>query len=446
VLQLRFARIEWTVSGEIVTVTAIAPPLDVLEYVSADPRVRTVWTRGVDVGEWPVGHEVGNVTETLIVSVRCDAPEWLRILRGALERARYWAEGFRRDMHTVIQVRDPARHGVNEWFEAILFGGQVHFADSGGRTLRVVLERAPYWYGAERRLQVMNSGTGWDWADQATIYNHDDEMPGHNNWVMVEAPAGDVPTPARLLLTNTYEHARLRHVMIGWHDRPAMLVLEGEDASGATAQPGVEYSNAACGIGSAFRWTVPNTGLVDYVGMFRVLALGNLTGATWQLAVGYELTRLQLLREVSGRNGWTDLGAVMLPPGGYAHPTRYDMRVWLNGSADGYLDMLQFVPLAQYRRVRFAGYNAQPGTCIEDDGWRGELVYQFGEQRLPILSAWGDPIRLWPETMLPQALPGPTPPNAQMLVLALENDGGRAEALRTAAVEVFARPRYAMLP
>jgi hypothetical protein len=445
-LEFRLARIEWTTSGETTTTTNITPPLDLIEYIPSAAPVDVDWTPGRGVGSWPVAHRVDNVTETLVLSARCDAPGYLRTLNAALARARHWAQGFRRDMRTVLQVRDNNRHESDEWYEARIYGGRVAFEDGMGKTLRMTFVREPYWHGEEAICQVANTSTDWAFEDTCGIYNHDDDMPDHNNWVLVDAPDGDVPTPAMITIWNTYDDDRLKKITIGWMDRPALLALEGEDADHATLNTGTEYSGAAIGADSSYTWEIANTGLVDYVGMYRVLAQGNLSGATWSLSVGYELTKQQQLSAVDGERGWTDLGQVILPPGGYTHPTRYNMKVWLDGSAEGALDFLAFVPMQQYRVLEFQGYNALPGTCIEDNGIRDELVYRFGDERMPILRSWGQPIHLWPDGMLPQALPGPTPPNEQMMVFALEDDGGGAEALRTATIAVRARPRYEILP
>lgn len=434
-LEIQLARIEWTSDGEQETTTAISPPLKILDYVPKAPSN----------GEM-------RVSERIRLSVARDAPTWLRILNGAGARAREWAQEqrFRRDLRNVIRVRDNNRHAV--WFEAPLYDARVTLRNSGGRVLDFGIERGAYWEGAEATLQVMNSGTELAWEDTATVYNHDDDMPGHNNWVLVRPPAGDVATPVRMRIRNTYNvSARLRRVYAGWYNRPQQLMLDVKDATGATLYPdNTEYSYDKRGGGSSFRWEVPNTSFADFTGMFKVLANGTLGGGNWQLGVGYELTQLQTGREVPGSRGWTDLGNVMLPPGRYAHPTRYPMGVWLEGDAEGVLDFLVFIPVStdsQLRELVFQGYNAVPGACIEDDGIYGELVYQFGEQRMPILYSYGQPVMAQPEHMLPQALPvDSTVPNAQMISFALENDGGGAEAMRTAEIALSARPWYEILP
>jgi len=139
----------------------------------------------------------------------------------------------------------------------------------------------------------------------------------------------------------------------------------------------------------------------------------------------------------TGQNGWTDLGEIVLPPGGFVHQPRADLRLWLSGSAESWLDYVVLLPVEndQYRRIFFnEGYNCQYEACMEDDGWRNELAYELAGVRYASLQAHGNPLWVTPAE------------SAQMLSFALENDGNGAEALRTAIVQVFARPHYDWLP
>lgn len=277
------------------------------------------------------------------------------------------------------------------------------------------------------------------------ITNCDDDRYGNDNFVIVDAPGGDVPTPARIKIRNTYATnpaTRLKEVRIGWYDRPHYLTLEGEasESSIVTIDSDAKYSGLARATAQNYQWTLAQSNIVDFVGLFRVLANGDLSGGTWSLSTGYELTRLQTAKAVAGQSGWTDLGLISLPPGGYVHPFRYPVRIWMDGSASGHLDYLMFMPIQQWRHVRFdRGYNCAVGACIVDDGIRDELIYDFNGKALPILAGWGDPIELWPAGTLPGN-------QQQMLVFAMTNDFDRAEPLRTADVQVTVRPRYNVVP
>lgn len=435
-LEIHFARIEAApAGGDDVTIIPLTPPYRILEYMPAAAPVNVTRTPGRRVGARPVAHTVDNVTDSLTLNVK-DAPTALRMFNQAFMRALEWSESFRRDMRFVARIRDPQRH--QEWFEAEIYNGRAQMADSSGKTLHISFEREPYWSADEQILMLSNTVTR---GYALTVFNHDDDEYGHDNFVLPAAFVGDAPSPARIRIRNTTPAQRLKEVRIGWYDRPHYLTLEGEssETSGGTITPGAQYSNQAMAHMQNYQWTLPQSNIVDYVGLFRVLANGNLSGGTWQISAGYELTKLQTSKAVTGLNGWTDLGLIALPPGGYVHPFRYPTRIWLDGSAAGNLDYLMLMPTDQWRRLRFNGYNCVSGACIVDDGIRDELVYDFDGQSLPVLTGWGDPIELWPAGLLPGN-------QQQMLVFAMTDDGGGAEPLRTAEVQVTVRPRFNVLP
>jgi hypothetical protein len=444
--RFQVCRIEWTAAGE--TVTCIDVGSHVYDYFPASPALRVDSTQGRRRGSMPLGHSALNVMESVRVGFS-PAAFWngVRALESAFERALLWAESDRRDMRVVLRFRDLARHA--DWFEAPLYNGSITL--DRGSHIGVSWERGPYWTGAETLLKVRNNWTqyggdvtpdGNGFADYAQVTNADDDNPSHCNWVVVEAPEGDVPAPARIRVQNNYDGDRLRTIYMGWNDRPQAMTLEGEDSeTDISIHPNTAYSNQAYAVGDAFLWEMPQNAIRDFTGPFRVLANGDLSDGTWRVASGHELTRMQYgsRSAVTGANGWTDLGILSFPPGGYVHPVRYPVRVWLDGLADGSLDYLLLIPQRQSRTLQFRYYNCAQGACVEDDGWREELVYDFGGERLPIIDGFGDPVQLWPENLLPGD-------QEQMLTFALGDDRENAHAFRTGVVQVFARPHYRTLP
>lgn len=459
-LELEIARREFTADGETITATAITPMAKVIQYVPQDVAYNVQYTHGDLPGAKPTRHTVGNVTETLQLVVPCDAPGALRAFAAEFERALRWAEQNREDMQVFLRVKDEERYAANTWFEARLYGGRVTFENSAGRVLNLTVERFPFWEGAWTRLNVKNnrtqevqpSGVVIDedgWATFGSVTNADDADPERDNWLMLAAPPGDAPAPLRIRIQNDYATTpatRLRTVRIGWYDRQQNLVLEAEDGAGAIMATGAQYSSDVACTNEAFKWVIPQNLVRDFVGPFRVWANGRLDGATWRFAAGYELTRMQYASRaaVDGANGWTDLGQVQLPAGGYRTPTRYEAAFWLDGSAARQVDFVLLQPVYQSRRLTFTrGYNCVVGACIVDDPEQG-VYYDFSGQKLPNLDAWGDPIEAWPEGLLPfQSI---NTPHSQMLTFMLASESGAAAADRSALVEVFARPRYRVLP
>lgn len=458
-LELEIARREFTADGETITATPITPTAKVVEYIPQDVSYNVQYTHGDLPGAKPTRHQVGNVGETLKLAVPCDAPGALRAFAAEFERALRWAEQNREDMQVFLRVTDPERYGEDVWFESRLFGGRVVFENSAGRVLDLVVERFPYWEGAWTRLSVKNNRTQElepegvvidedGWATFGSVTNADDTDPTRDNWLMLEAPPGDAPAPLRIRIQNDYvttPPTRVRQVRIGWYDRQQNLILEGEDGAGSVIATGAQYSSDVACSNDAFKWDVPQNLFRDFVGPFRVWANGNLSGSTWRFAAGYELTRMQYASRapVAGTNGWTDLGQVQLPAGGYRTPTRYESTFWLDGSAVRFLDYVLLQPVYQTRRLRFRVYNCVPGACIVDDPEQG-VYYDYSGQKLPVLEAWGNPIEAWPEGLLP--FQATETPHSQMLTFMLESESGAAVADRSALVEVFARPRYRVLP
>jgi len=439
-LEIHFARIEAApTGGDDVVIMPVTAAMQVLEYVPSPAPVNVTSTPGRRVGSRPVDSAIGNVTESLTVRVIGSVPDAQRTLNQAFAMALEWSKQFRRDMRFVVRIRDPQRH--QDWFEAELFGGRADMQGGSGRVLRLTWERDPYWSGAEQILNLLNTvSSGYTLG----VTNCDDDRYGHDNFVILDAPPGDVPTPARIRIRNTYASnvpTRLADVRIGWYDRPHYLALEGENSETTTTlESDDKYSNQARATAQNYMWTLPQSTIVDYVGLFRVLANGDLRGGTWTIGAGYELTRWQTAKAVAGQSGWTDLGLISLPPGGYVHPFRYPVRIWLDGSASGQLDYLMFMPIQQFRRVQFErGYNCVVGACIVDDGIRGELIYDFNGQALPIMTGRGDQIEVWPASILPGT-------QQQILVFAMADEFSGAAPLRTADIQVTVRPRYNVLP
>jgi len=460
VLELEIARREYTADGETITATAITPTAKVLEYVPADASYNVQYTHGDRPGAKPTRHVVGNVTDTFRLAAVCNAPGALRAFVAECERALLWAEQNREDMTVFLRVRDVERYDEDVWFESRIVGGRVGLDNSAGRVLTLTLERYPYWEGAWVRLAVKNNRTAevspegvvFDedgWATFGSVTNADDADPARDNWLMLKPPPGDVPAPLRIRVQNDYASTpatRLKTVRIGWYDRQQNLVLEAEDGASSVVTTDARYSNEAVCNNSAFKWVIPQDLYRDFVGPFRVWANGSLSGATWRFAAGYELTRKQYASRapVAGANGWTDLGQLQLPAGGYRTPTRYPSAFWLDGSAARQVDFVLLQPVYQSRRLSFTrGYNCVVGACIVDDPEQG-VYYDFGGQKLPILDAWGEPIEAWPEGLLP--FQASETPYSQMLTFMLESESGAAVANRSALVEVFARPRYRVLP
>lgn len=451
-LELRLVEFRDDAGAEASVATAVSTAHKVIEYVPAAAPRDTVRTAGRREGSQPVDTTVGNVTETIRLAVPSDAPGMLETIKATCEKARRWAEGFRRDMRMTVQLRD--LNQSDDWYEAKLLDGDPVLDNGRGRVINFQIERAPYWRETADRLMTLGNTGGM--GTTVTIYNHEDDQPGYDNWVLVEPPPGNVPAETRIRLRNSYnDAARVAEVWVGWYDRPNLLTLQGEESElpVSIVNDGA-FSNMAYGVADRFQWTLPQSTARDYVGLFRVFAAGSVSGKG-QIQAGYEISPYQRGKWVNGAMGvheLVDLGVMALPPGGYVRPTRYPVRVWLECENESNVDFVQFIPLEQFRRWRFRGYDMQYSTCIVDDGIRDEMVYDWGGQSLPILDGYGERIALWPEGLLTPTfvsndfVPGWTETHNQMLVFLQRTSTGEATPLRTAQVQVTCRGRWDVLP
>lgn len=418
---------------------------DVSEWVQYEPSpapIGLTWTPGTREGAHLVDSEVGNVEESFDIYTVANARAARRLISTYLHTARLWAQEWRRDMRVVAQIRDTAYSDT--WYEAQLFAGSCVRSGHVGKKSRITWVRAPYWRGPET-VQQVSVDFGRTYEDYATIYNHDDAQPGHVNWLYVQAPDGNVPALTRIRVRNTYEKGRLREVRIGWSDRPVNLILEGEDALGVSVQPRANYSGEAFGQASTFRWELDYSLVRDLVGDFDVYVNGDLSDDSWKAWAGYALTKDHsgLQDYATGQDGWTYLGELTVPVGGYVEGERYPLMIWVvsEGGDQGIIDYVHLVPSTPYsRRLRFSGYNAQPGTCVEDDGIRKHTVYEWSGERIVIPVYGHNQIQLRPSALL-------DPANAQqMLIFGLEGDRGDANAMRTAQVQIYTVDRWDGLP
>jgi hypothetical protein len=132
---------------------------------------------------------------------------------------------------TVRSVKGPAGRKVNS------------------QTLLVVLDRAEYWEKeALQYCSLSNAHGSSAGAGGLTVYNHNDA--GHNCFVDIAAPEGDLPAPAVLTVTKASQpNVEIWAGMGSFLDRPnVQLFLESESgASGAGVTPTNQASAAASG-------------------------------------------------------------------------------------------------------------------------------------------------------------------------------------------------------
>jgi hypothetical protein len=322
--------------------------------------------------------------------------------------------------------------------------------------LHVTIERGGYWEGPEAAIELSNtSGSG---TAGITVTNTLDAT--HENYVEIadDQIAGNLPTPLRLQITNSYNNViTLGPVWVGHNvsSDPENLnpVLEAEDATGGTPT-----ANATCSGGDynaftletdgevlMYTWTL-SAGLLEACGgryfktMLRFFS-GSVTSVWFRPYIYYgsvvPLWRGPLVRFDSAYARYMrDLAVIQLPPWLDAVEDLDGLTLRLYGkrvtAVDTIinLDYLYLLPVESFRLFEVNGAIAYQ-SAIVDDGPKGQVYSQnaAGAARKANVVAYGSPI---------MAHPG----KVQRLYFLCHSDAANtAEIARTLSIKAWYRPR-----
>jgi hypothetical protein len=269
---------------------------------------------------------------------------------------------------------------------------------AGKMQFEVVFTRKNFWEGAQIAIPLSN-GNGVNVTSGLLIYAIDDGQAGKDNWFDISGAdiSGELPTPVRLELTNTYDNTlnRTKGVYVGqqWRGNPAQtLVLEGENADyGVTVLPEVPdynaYSNGQYGQlnvpvaeGYGCYWNLDSVFLANCAGI-DLRAFASFTfvpDGTWArlklLLAG--LTTIWETPWVLLNNSpayWKELGILRLPPYLWDSGTLGMLRLALTFKRPGQaattinLDYLQLLPLDSWRMINHVGYDLDYQETLVDD-------------------------------------------------------------------------------
>ena len=314
---------------------------------------------------------------------------------------------------------NPLSSGDN--FRAEILAGRVVWSENPGLrrlgdtnpTVRVTViwTRRGWWEGPLTEL-YLSSNTQTERIGGVTIYNNDNV--GNTNWVGIASNrvTGTRPAPVKIRITNAAGSTlswRNFYLANNVNSAPASadVWLLGSEAT----SPGAAASWAG-GIDHGSRmWTIPlsATLLGQTQGRrFRVLAaFTSLSNAEYlRASVGswigivYGAQQTGAERLTSAALKLIDLGVFNLPPGGYnvansSAALVLSVRSSLAGSAT--LDFVMLMATDSFRQLSQIGYDAANGDSVEDDGIEGGAYLLSGANKLPIVSAAGEPLKVYPE-------------------------------------------------
>jgi len=294
------------------------------------------------------------------------------------------------------------------WRTLILKGATVTYDEStvsndlarGKVICTLTLVREDWWEGPLTTLPLSN-GNGTDVTTGLEVRNHDDAGAGDDNWCTYDGADvdGDMPTPIKLTVTNTFASAaRMSHLWYGHNNRYSQnsYVLEGEDAS----YPVNLGSDATCSGGQynttvsvsqskirAMEWELDQAMMSKMTGSFFrpiVRLAGGTTYSGWaSISIYYALSFLwesKLIR--IGGYWWYDFGPMRIPPHILNEADVYPLVLKLNMKFDSSthtqnVDFVNLLPCDGIRHLSPDGYGCDETVSLIDDGI-DDLLYTYG--------------------------------------------------------------------
>jgi hypothetical protein len=438
------------------------------EYVTSESSL-------VDGGEQPVA-AYRNVTENLDVAWTGTLDEQraaIRAVNRLLQQARHRQRtGMGPKVWVELSPTGAGGYDDDDNYRSEVLSGRVLVDDTYRAGLQIeadqllsqiVFTRRFYWEGAEEQIPLSNEN-GTDDLSGLLIYNcHDDgdDYGTRINYVEIDGAdvEGDLPTPVRIELTNTYATEEVGTVWVGhniWSDPGALdHVIEGEDAT--TGGTSVAVGNASGGYVRRYTTVTPESW---YEGITWTLSSELLTacaGNYFQLMARFETATVNLAYyrfKVSLVQGssiiWESapfgidtnyshairpLLAMRLPPWrpptGDAAACSLRLGVWRNTGGDDDLD-LDFIHLFatdSYAMLQFVGAGLDENEALVFDSIE-DNTYVVGAA-----GAMGSFVRHGTLVMLE--------PDADQRLYFLQHSwlGDAAEVDRTMTVKAYYRPR-----
>lgn len=314
----------------------------------------------------------------------------------------------------------------------------------------VIWQRAYWWEGDEVEASISANGQAAATGGR-TVMND----PANGNWVQAAAAqvTGILPTPARLVLTNssggTRKYAKL-FLSLNANSDPANLTVayQGESASGggtptadAAASGGSKLNFSLSNSTATYYWTVSQANMQRTKGR-RARLVARITDLSGSLYVAprvltansevlWEGDEVSLGPLIYG--AWVDLGLVPLPPGGTnAAYAAARVALTFRGTGIASLDVVQMTMIDSYRVLDLgaSGIGMSDGTAIVVDGTEGQVYAATGGANTSL------PASASPALMLQ---PGLT--QRIHVLYHLADAGNYAPITTTMSVRVFYRPR-----
>lgn len=362
-----------------------------------------------------------------------------------------------------VEYKQSATDGV---WRSELLAGRIEWLDNPGyRQLRetatkvkvnLIWTRTGYWEGVEVEARLSSLANLSAGVGGRLIRNtYDGTIRGNQLSIAASAITGVIPTPAKVLLTNSSggsKNYRNFYLSNNWEmTTPSNFyhIIEGEAAiSGHTVINSSVASNSQyingtfLGDTGGFLLPLPTDILAQTAGRrFKLFARFIGYSSLSNIYVQPIIKEAEGVLAVPGGRGdvtllpttateFVDLGTVALPPGGYntnwaAHTLYLSIRSATSAIVN--LDFVQITPLDSYRHLVQPGMQIANGDSIQDDGILGQAYSVEAGKNHAIIAARGKPLMLYP--------------GRQQQILINHDQGATYDITSALTVRVYCRPR-----
>lgn len=286
--------------------------------------------------------------------------------------------------------------------------------------LQLYWSRRYYWESTTEEELSLTNGNGSGTGGRA-VRNHNDGGVGHDNLVYVATDVkGDLLTPIRLDMKNTYNDSdRVGDITVGHNYRARTLasmnvVVEGE----ATTAGGTNIANAGASNGLYRQITAPSTETLVAEFDLTGTQLGYLAGNNYRIqarmmggsATCYMQARVRLagLSTLYSDESWrrvesglvTISDGIPLPPAGVQAGSlaNVSLALYARGATSGniLLDFVQLTPTDSFAQYRQTGYGLPYNATLTDDGILDVVYSNFGAGNITNYVRYGQPVMLMP--------------------------------------------------
>lgn len=278
----------------------------------------------------------------------------------------------------------------------------------------IYFTRAPWWEGAETQVPINYAAVAG--VTTALALNNDAISLSTANYFVAQGSAvtGDLPSPARLELTNTTSATTLTYIVVGqfqnigtWIDGKGFLQGEaqstgGSDTSSASASGG-SYAALTVPTSETFgtmTWSIPgaDVAITDGRPVLPLMRFHAMPPSVVYLKLAVVGASTDYTA-VDTSKQWVLFPPIPLPPhrsgGPYqAHTLSMDTRNSTGGTVALQVDYVSLIPADNVRQ--YVNLNMANSTVLVDDGIEGYTYVSSSGNRITQHVAYGQPFMLWP--------------------------------------------------